>query len=404
MTVSNENSSSQHILSVPDQTLPTDFYFLEKEDLLVISDLQGELTLGALIAGYTVILPPAPGQQGDVVMIGGIATEVITIFNDPDCTQLIDYVENDDFPAELHERGLDKLTMLICRLIGDFRTRAIQYPLTELNTSPFLPPLEDREAGGAGTLYGFKGVGGAPEPISKGVLDTLLTLSNAVDLGGGSPSPVNGATQRAIKLYVDAVDAALQAEIDAIEAGTGLDANGDFIPYAGARFLDGFDAILAATTQKEADEILDAVLRTIVDIDLPALNGRLADLEGSKTKISQGSLTGTTATITLTKATAQSWDMITATVQWQLSASGTLRYDSVSVTGGVASEVTNFLKANTYNMQLVDDPTGEDLPTPLHILKFIPTNTTVNTLVITINYTLTGKQTLHSAYAEGTTI
>ena len=405
MTVPNENTVDSFTLTGTGQTLNLSYTFLDETHLRVMLN-QSEVAL-VLNSDYSVTEPAKLGQLGSVTMSPGtgIATDVITVELDPPCTQLTVFRENSRFPAKVNEATHDQAYMLACKAVeaifGAFGI-VIRYPRFEAGNgvSNVIPILADRLAGGAGTLFGWKGTDGAPDVVSKGVLDTLLTLSNDSTLGGGSPDPVNGVTQRVVALLRDA----LQAEIDAIEAGTGLNADGTFIPYVGARFLDGFDAILAATTQKEADEILDAVLETIVDVDLPALNSRLGDLEGAVTKISQGTLGAASATITLTKSSDQSWDLITATVQWQLLESGNLRYDSISVTGGVASEVTNFLKGDTYNMQIVDAPTGEDLHYPTHILKFIPTNKSVNSLVITINYTLNGKQSQHTAYAEGTTI
>jgi len=119
--------------------------------------------------------------------------------------------------------------------------------------------------------------------------------------------------------------------------------------------------------------------------------------------INQGSTNGPggTASITLTKTATQEWDIVTCYVMWQVQAQGSVRYDSVSITGGVDSSVTNLIAGTTYAMQSVDDPVGEALELPIHIFKFVPTNKTQNTLSITLNYTLSGEHVNHSAFGEG---
>ena len=396
MTVPNENTVDSFTLTGTGQTLNLSYTFLDETHLRVMLN-QSETAL-VLNSDYSVTEPAKLGQLGSITMSPGtgIATDVVTVELDPPCTQLTVFRENSRFPAKVNEATHDQAYMLACKAVeaifGAFGI-VIRYPRFETGNgvSNVTPVLSDRKAGGVGTIAGFDGDTGAITVFSKGSLNLALLLSN--DSFMTAPDGVNGYTSSAIRTFLNRM-------ITAIELNT----DGTFSSYAGARFLDGFDAVLAATTQKEADEILDAVLETIVDVDLPALNSRLGDLEGAVTKISQGTLGAASATITLTKSSDQSWDLITATVQWQLLESGNLRYDSISVTGGVASEVTNFLKGDTYNMQIVDAPTGEDLHYPTHILKFIPTNKSVNSLVITINYTLNGKQSQHTAYAEGTTI
>ena len=215
MTVLNDNDRIKFTLTATDQTLPTNFTFLLATDLLVTSDTRGTLTI---IADYTVTLPASLGANGSITMVAATIGEIITIISNPPCTQLVDYVENARFPAEIHEKALDKLTLLVCRAFGD-TLLSVRYPADEIGLNAILPKVSDRKAGGAGTLLALKGSDGAVEVISKGSLSLTLTLSNDSGLGGASPSAVNGVTQAAVKAYIDAGEVLVPQVAHVLTAG-----------------------------------------------------------------------------------------------------------------------------------------------------------------------------------------
>jgi hypothetical protein len=242
MTVPNENNEVQVVLTSATQNIPTTFYFLESDNLTVKeTDQSTTPVITTLTEGthYTVNLPATVGGVGSIDMIGATIGDTITIIRCLDATQLVDYVDNDAFPAEVHEKALDRLTMLIGKIwsaLFGTNKRFLQYPPTELGTDPTVPILSDRTAGGAGTIFGWKGTDGTPEPISKGTLTNPLTLSNASDLGGASPSAVNGATQ-----------AAIRNNLDTVIAGAGLTAiTGAYPTPSGTNFLDSTTDIMDA--------------------------------------------------------------------------------------------------------------------------------------------------------------
>ena len=138
--------------------------------------------------------------------------------------------------------------------------------------------------------------------------------------------------------------------------------------------------------------------------DLTQLSQAVILLGKSGGKIAQGTATGATgiAAVTLTKASDEKWGIIVLDVMWVLSAQGSVRYDSIALSTGTAStEVSTLVKSNIYTMQLVDDPTGEAKEHVPHTVKIIPSNKTVNSLTITLNYTLTGDQSQHTIIGEG---
>ena len=74
------------------------------------------LSSGFSIVGTQVVFVTAP-----------VATAKITILDDPDLTQPTDYTNLDAFPAESHERALDRVTRLVKRLHQKW-TRTLKFP------------------------------------------------------------------------------------------------------------------------------------------------------------------------------------------------------------------------------------------------------------------------------------
>jgi len=118
MSINSTVSKVQYTLTAANQTLAVPFYFLEDTHLKVIKVAATQTTL-TQITHYTVT--GAANQAGGQVILTGTATaigDVITILRNAPATQLVDYAPNGKFPAETHERALDKLTMLTQQLIA----------------------------------------------------------------------------------------------------------------------------------------------------------------------------------------------------------------------------------------------------------------------------------------------
>lgn len=273
MTVPNENNEIQYVLTSATQNLPTNFYFLETDDLEVIRTDQSTPPVDTTLtegSNYTVNLPASVGGNGSIDMIGGTIGDTITIIRCPERTQDVDYIENDRFSAKITEKALDKLTMLIQKITsalfgsGSKNGRYIHYPKTELSTSPELPSLSDRKASGAGTLFGFKGTDGSPEPVSKGTLGATLTLSNASDLGRPSSSAVNGATQ-----------AAINTNFENTWTGVGgLDSDGAYIAKSGTNFIDGNSSLNEDITDLDTNV-------NLAKADITNINNSVTTLQSS---------------------------------------------------------------------------------------------------------------------------
>ena len=89
-------------------------------------------TEDALIFGTDFTLTGVGLEEGGTITltVPPTSNEKVVIYRDPPKTQLTDYIEGDRFPAESHERALDKVTMLIQRL-SNLVVRALSLRVTD---------------------------------------------------------------------------------------------------------------------------------------------------------------------------------------------------------------------------------------------------------------------------------
>lgn len=111
------------------------------------------------------------------------AGEKLFIVRNVPATQTTDYKENDDFPAETHERALNKLTMLVQQLLESL-DRTITIPETDTAAGNFVLP---GDVARANMFLGFDALGnptvlvGTDANISASayVANTLLNSASA---------------------------------------------------------------------------------------------------------------------------------------------------------------------------------------------------------------------------------
>lgn len=226
MTVSSQTSRVDYAGDGVTTIFPVPFYFLEDSHLKVIlsDDSTGAETVLVLNTGYTV--------TGAGVLAGGSITATtepsvgftLTILRSVPVTQETDYVPNDPFPAESHERALDKLTMIAQQTTTDI-SGAIRVAESDPEPSR-LPPAASR----ALRLMGFDASGNPVAVVAEAdsAAELALDLRNDVDPAKGSAMIGHeGTTVRAELLSQDArLDAlepavvTLESEVDALQLQT----------------------------------------------------------------------------------------------------------------------------------------------------------------------------------------
>lgn len=118
MTVSSDTARVSYSGDGATVVFAVSFYFLANSDLRVIHrSAAGVETAWTLDTQYNV--SGAGDASGGSITVKTSPTdytpasgETLVILRDVDITQETDYVENDEFAAETHERALDKLTMI----------------------------------------------------------------------------------------------------------------------------------------------------------------------------------------------------------------------------------------------------------------------------------------------------
>lgn len=126
MTVSSQQSEITSAGDGVTTLFPVPFYFLEQTDL-VVTRLNADLTTTLLALGSNYSVSGAGNQAGGSITVfvsPAIGTQ-LKISRVVPVTQETDYVANDPFPAESHERALDKLTM-ICQQALAIANNSIQ--------------------------------------------------------------------------------------------------------------------------------------------------------------------------------------------------------------------------------------------------------------------------------------
>lgn len=139
MTVSSTTSKVSYSGNGSTTAFAVSFYFLDDTHLkVVLRNADGSETVKTLNVDYTV--SGAGNPSGGTVTMGtapATGTTLVIVRNVP-FTQETDYQANDPFPAETHERALDKLTMEVQQLnsaIGG----VLRVPVTEVDPIGELP-------------------------------------------------------------------------------------------------------------------------------------------------------------------------------------------------------------------------------------------------------------------------
>lgn len=174
----------------------TGFYFLEASHLLVyVSD-----SLKTLGSDYTVTGAGNP-SGGTVTFLAApaLGASVLIVRQTP-LTQEVDYVTGDAFPAETHERALDKLTMQAqeLRSPGGVTDRALRYPISE--PSGYVADIPAKAAR-SGKLLGFdldgKPVATSPSAVGPESIGTAELKAESVTLGKIAASALASLRDRA---------------------------------------------------------------------------------------------------------------------------------------------------------------------------------------------------------------
>ena len=168
-TVNDLPARVQYVATASQTAFDYPFPIFADADLVV--DIDG--TTKTLTTHYTV--SGGNGSTGTVTFLSAPASgQDVVILDDPAVTQATDYTPNDPFPAESHERALDKLTRLVRRLKSRLDR---SFSLADTDTSGASVTLPSPTAN---YLLGWDGLGQNIENIDPSDVVTVAANQNWV--------------------------------------------------------------------------------------------------------------------------------------------------------------------------------------------------------------------------------
>lgn len=238
MTVSSQTAKVSYAGNGSTKTFAVPFYFLADSHLLVSKRAaDGTETTFVLTTNYTVSGAGDP-SGGSITLTSGTSApasgQTVTISRNVPLTQETDYQANDPFPAESHERALDKMTMEIQQL-NEALGRSLKLSVTNtMNSTEFTVGHAERvnkvlgfDADGElvvsqelGTYRGnwAAGVAYAQRDLVKDASNANVYICLVAHTSSGS-APISGNADAAKwALIVDAVAADASADAAAASA------------------------------------------------------------------------------------------------------------------------------------------------------------------------------------------
>ena len=239
---------------------------LDEDTLILGSDYTMEqATVGTWLDGGTVVTTTAY-----------ITNDRISLTRDVPSTQLLDYVENDPFPAESHEGGLDKLTIL-AQQAEEILSRVMTFPKSDpVGIDNELAPLEAR----LGKIIQFDLVTGEPNLV-QAVSTGTVTFTAWGELWVANSDASDGLDQLGFSAFVKTLVADADASARLTQLGFSAFAEtlvGD--ADASARLTQlGFSAYIETLIDAANAAAARAILETGLGQGLVA-NGTNMDVDG----------------------------------------------------------------------------------------------------------------------------
>ena len=237
MTVSTTIIKNSHNGNGSTTTFAYQFKILQDSDLqVIIRSSNGTETTKSLSTHYTVT--GAGGNSGTVVFTSGNIPangETVVIRRNVPQTQVIDYIANDPFPAETHEEGLDRGT-LVAQQISEEADRSIKLSRTNtMASTEFTVGATDRankilsfdsagELAVASELGSFKGnwsasTSYAVRDMVKDTSTNNIFMANTAHTSSGSQPLTSNTDAAKWDLIVDAATATSAASTATTQAG-----------------------------------------------------------------------------------------------------------------------------------------------------------------------------------------
>ena len=202
MTISTTTARTTYNGNGITTVFPIPFRFLANGDIVVVSvSAVGVETTKTLTTDYTLSGAGDDGGGTVTMLVAPANGTRLVIYRDTDIVQETDYISGDPFPAETHERALDRLTM-IAQEIGSDADRAIKVPVGDSDSlSTTLPAAANR----LDKFIVFDSATGATELSTVTQTQVASAVAAAYSAGGSTADAVTfiqegtGAVSRSIQ-------------------------------------------------------------------------------------------------------------------------------------------------------------------------------------------------------------
>jgi hypothetical protein len=262
MTVSSDLNRISYTGNGTTTVFPVNYYFLEDLHLLVVlRSATGVETVQTLTTNYTVTGAGNEAGGSVTMLVAPPVGTTLVIERSVPATQETDYLANDPFPAESHERALDKLTMLV-QQNESANNRSIKIPITETSNTQ-VPNSVTR----ANKVLGFSAGG-----------DVAITNSTITQIDAAVASFVNATGNNAASILYDpdgvsAVQATVQAKLRETVSVKDFGAVGDGVTDDTSAFISAIASVTASGARLYIPEGTYIITSTLTISGFVNING-----------------------------------------------------------------------------------------------------------------------------------
>lgn len=243
------------------------YRFLANGDIVVVGvSSTGVSTTKVLTTDYT-LTGAGDDAGGTVTMLvaPAVGTRLI-IYRDTEIVQETDFISGDPFPAETHERALDRLTMIAQEIIPQ-STRSIRVPVGDpVSLNPTLPAAVDR----LDKFIVFDATTGATELST--VTQTQVASAVTAAYAAGTTADAITFLPEGVGAVSRSVQSKLRESVSVTDFGasTGATAAANVIAFQAA-LTKGGRVYVPAGTYDLNDELIASVVNTELILDKGAV-------------------------------------------------------------------------------------------------------------------------------------